>query len=55
MRKNFLRIVVLLAILTLVVAMAAQTVNALTIKNVKNLVLDKQHTNQFCCQRRCGW
>lgn len=35
MRKNFLRIVVLFAILTLVVAMAAQTASALTVKNVQ--------------------
>ena len=35
MRKNFLRVVVLIAVFGLVVAMSAQTVNALTNKNVK--------------------
>lgn len=35
MRKNFLIIAVLLAIFTLVLAMAPQTVNALTVQNVK--------------------
>ncbi len=35
MRKNFLRSVVLLAILTLVLTMAVQTVKALTVENVK--------------------